>query len=363
MSEETIFHEVDEELRRDRLRAAWRRYGVWLIGAAVLIVLLVAANEGWTWYQNSNSSRSSDEFFAALDLADKGDVAGAQKALDALASTGTGQYPVLARFKAAGLLAKTGKKDEAAAAFDAIASSQSNQRLKELALLLAGNALVDKGDVNAVKSRVEGLLNPADPLHSSAGETLGLAQYKANDLSGARDSFAAVMNDPLASDETRGRMQLYIAELVALGATPPATTAQAGTAAGAAAAAVEAIGAAPGATPAPANDNAAPVGIESAQPSTPDSALDLAVPTAPATPDATQLLTNGAGLPTPTEAPAPAPAADTPAAATPATAAPAAGTSSATPASSSPAATAPAAATPAPAASTTPAPATGTSGQ
>ena len=75
MSEDTIFREVDEELRRDRMQNAWRRYGPYVIGAAVLIVLIVAANEGWSWWQNSNAARSSDQFFAALDLEDGGDVA------------------------------------------------------------------------------------------------------------------------------------------------------------------------------------------------------------------------------------------------------------------------------------------------
>ena len=356
MSEETIFHEVDEALRRDRMHGAWRRYGPWVIAAAVGVVLLVAANEGWTWWQSSNSARTSDEFYAALDLANGGDIAGAEKALDTVIATGTGQYPMLAKFKQAGLLAKQGKKDEAVAAFDAIATAESNQRLKELALLLGANALVDKGDVNAVKSHIEGLLAADNPLRNSARETLGLAQYKAGDLNGARDSFMAVVNDPLTASDVRSRMELYIAELISLGATPAATEAQATTAAGAAAAAVKAIGA--GAAPAPAaNDNAAgaapaatdtsaPTGVESAQPATPDSALDLAVPAAPATPAPTTdqpMLSTGAGLPAPTNA-APAPAT------TPAT----------TPASPDASATQPA---PATSTTTQPAPAAGTTSQ
>jgi len=351
MSEETIFREVDEELRRDRMRTGWRRYGPYLIGAAVLVVLLVAANEGWNWWQNSNSARSSDQFYAALDLENGGDLAGAQKALDQLVAQGSGQYPVLAKFKLAGLLAAQGKKDEALAAYDALASGAGNQRLKNLALLLGANTLVDKGDVAGVKQRVQGLFAPDEPLRNSAHETLGLAQYKANDLNGARDSFEAVINDPAASQEARGRLQLYLAQLVAQGATPPAT---AQTADSAAAAGAAAVSAAAGTPPAAANDNAAapaaaaapassaPSGVESSQPSTPDAALDLAVPsappgTAPPAPDA-PVLSTGAAVPsvssdtaqpaplpgTVTEAPA---STATPPAAAPTPAAPATGTS------------------------------------
>jgi hypothetical protein len=336
MSEETIFREVDEELRRDSMHSAWRRFGPYVIGAAVLIVLLVAANEGWSWWQNSNASRSSDQFYAALDLEDGGDVAGAQKALDKVIAEGSGNYPLLAKFKQAGLLAKQGKKPEALAAYDALATSQGNPRLRELSLLLAANTIVDKGDVAAVKSRVEGLLAPEDALRNSARETIGLTQYKANDLNGARDSFEAVIADPLASSELRARMQLYVAQLVAQGATPPATAGdvKANNAADAAAAAISAIGAAtapaqpstapaandnsatapaPAATPAaaaaPAADATTPAGVESNQQTAPDPLLDLASPppAAPAAGNSTPALSNGASVPAPaTSLPAPA---------------------------------------------------------
>ena len=89
MSNETIFREVDEELRGDRLRALWRRYGPFVIGGAIAIVLVVAVNEGWAWWQNSNAARSSDQFYAALELAESGDVAAAQEALNAVVAQGT----------------------------------------------------------------------------------------------------------------------------------------------------------------------------------------------------------------------------------------------------------------------------------
>jgi hypothetical protein len=338
------------------MHGAWRRFGPFVIGAAVGVVLLVAANEGWTWWQSSNSARSSDQFYAALDLESGGDLAGAQKALDALIASGSGQYPILAQFKQAGLLVKQGKKDEALTAYDALANTQGNQRLKELALLLGANVLVDKGDVAAVKSHVQGLLSPDSPLRNSARETLGLAQYKAGDLNGARDSFAAVLADPLSTNEQRQRVQIFISQLVALGAAPLSAPVQAANPADAGAAAVQAIGgSAAGGTPAPAaNDNAAggtpatapaadataPAGVESAQPATPDSALDLAVPAAPAAsaPAAAPTITTGTGLPAPSSdaaqpAPATGGAATQPAAPAPATdgtatqpAAPASGT-------------------------------------
>src|SRR4051812_43381937 len=99
MAQDNIFREVDEELRSDRMRSAWRRFGPVVIGAAVLVVILVAANEGWSWYQSSKASASSDKLYAAFAAIDGNDAAKAKATLDDLIATGSGGYPTLAKFR------------------------------------------------------------------------------------------------------------------------------------------------------------------------------------------------------------------------------------------------------------------------
>jgi hypothetical protein len=227
MSNENIIREIDEELRSDRARNLWRRFGPYVIGAAVAIVLIVAVKEGWDWWQNSNSAQSSDQFYAALQLADGTDAEAAKKALDEVIAANHGGYPVLARFREAALLAKDGKTAEAVAAYDALAAGQPNKYLRELALVLAANLLVDSGDVAQVEQRVGGLVGSASSMRNAAREALGLTKYKAGDLAGARQSFEDAANDPQASQELRSRLTVYLAQLVAEGVAPPVAEAAA----------------------------------------------------------------------------------------------------------------------------------------
>jgi hypothetical protein len=221
MSNETIFREVDEELRGDRLRSLWKRFGPYIIGAAVAVVLVVAVNEGWSWWQNSNAARSSDEFFAALELAEAGDVAGAQEALNGVVAQGSGGYPTLARFRQASLLAREGNTQAAVAAYDALATAESNARLRELALVLAASLLVDSGDVAAVQQRVGALAVDTHPMRNVAREAIGLAQFKAGDLNGALATLQPIMADGTAGQDIQGRVDMYVRQLIALGATAP----------------------------------------------------------------------------------------------------------------------------------------------
>lgn len=228
MSNENIFKEIDEELRTDRMRALWRRFAPFVIGGAVAIVVLVAANEGWSWYTNSQSSASSTELYSALTAAESGDLATAQTQLDALASNGSGGYPVLAEFRKAALLAESGDSAGAVAAYDTLASNQSHPRLRELAMLLAANILVDTGTVADVETRIGTLATDDSAMRRVARELLGLAQYKADDYAAAEANFEAVLNDPLAQSGIRNRMAYYLAEMLSQGviaAQAPAETA------------------------------------------------------------------------------------------------------------------------------------------
>ena len=227
MSNENIIREIDEELRSDRARNLWRRFGPYVIGAAVAIVLIVAAKEGWDWWQNSNSAQSSDQFYSALQLADGTDADAAKQALDAVIAGNHGGYPTLARFREAALLASQSKTAEAVAAYDALSTSESNAHIRELALVLAANLLVDGGDVAQVEQRVGGLVGATSPMRNAAREAIGLVKYKAGDLAGARQSFEDAANDPQASQELRTRINIYLAQLTAEGAAAPAAEAAA----------------------------------------------------------------------------------------------------------------------------------------
>lgn len=248
MAEDNIFREVDEELRSDRMRALWRRIAPFVIGAAVAIVAVVAVNEGWAWYSNSQSSRSSEELYAALASADKDDLAAARAELDTLAANGSGGYPVLAEFAKASLLAKSGDAAGAVAAYDALANAQSNVRLRELALLQAATILVDTGSLADVEARVGTIATDANPMRRVARELIGLAQFKAGDAAAAKTTFEAVLNDPLAQEGIRNRVAYYLAQMTSAGLISEGTTSDAE----AAATAIDAIVDGDEAAPAPA---------------------------------------------------------------------------------------------------------------
>src|SRR5262249_10758094 len=116
-----IFHEVDEEVRREQLKKLWDRYGNYAIAAAVLLLAAVAAGRGYMWWEGKKAAESGAAFEAASTLAETGKRSEAEAAFAKIAVDGTSGYRHLARMREAAELAQTDAK-AAIAAYDQIAA-------------------------------------------------------------------------------------------------------------------------------------------------------------------------------------------------------------------------------------------------
>ena len=65
-----IFHEVDEEVRRERLKQLWDQYGLYFLVLAVLVVAGIGGWRAYEYYQNQRAAQFGSQFEAAAALAD-----------------------------------------------------------------------------------------------------------------------------------------------------------------------------------------------------------------------------------------------------------------------------------------------------
>lgn len=203
-----IFHEIDEDLRRERFSRLWSRYGAYLIGLAVLIVLVVAGWRGYEWWKLQQEQAAGARFEAAMQLAAQGKTAEAEAAFADLEKDAPAGYRLLARFRSAIELSKTDPK-AAVAEFEALAGDASVGRLmQDVAQLRAALLLVDTAPLSEIESRMKPLDTPEGAFRHSARELIGLAQYKAGDYKAAVDTFTALLNDGQTPPGLRRRGEL-----------------------------------------------------------------------------------------------------------------------------------------------------------
>jgi hypothetical protein len=218
---DTFIREVNEQLRSEKMTNFWSRYGIVVIGGAVLIVLGTAGAGIYEYWNSNRASNSGDQFIAAMKLASENKPDDALAALAALETAGHGSYPVLAKFRSATLQAQKGDAAAATAAFTAIGNDTSApQVFRDAAKIRAAWLLVDTGSYDQVSAEVEVLSGESQAFRSSAREALGLAAYKAGDFVKARDWFQQITTDAQAPRNVANRAQIMLDNIAASGKAP-----------------------------------------------------------------------------------------------------------------------------------------------
>jgi hypothetical protein len=210
-----IFHEVDEEVRREQLKKLWDRYGTYAIAAAVLLVAGIAAWRGYAWWEEQKAAETGAAFEVASSLAEAGKRGEAEAAFAKIAADGTSGYRQLARLREAAELARTDPK-AATAAYDRIAADGSvGPVLRDLAALRAGALLIDAGAFDEARRRLEPLAAEDRTFRHTAREFLVLAAWRAGDAAAAKRWSDMMMTDAQTPAATRSRVEM----LMALGET------------------------------------------------------------------------------------------------------------------------------------------------
>lgn len=206
-----IFQEVDEEIRRERLRKLWEKWGNILLAVAVVIVLGIGGWRGWEWWQAKQAAKAGDEFEAALSLAEAGKHEEAEAAFSAIAAKSPAGYRMLARLRAAEELA-TRDRPVAVKALDAIAADGSIGRvMQDLAAIRASLLLADTGSYEELRSRLEPLTGATNPFRHTAREIIALAAWRTGDLANAKRWFDMIVADAETPPGTRSRIDMLIA--------------------------------------------------------------------------------------------------------------------------------------------------------
>jgi len=209
-----VFQEVDEELRRDKAAELWKRYGNYVAGAAIAVVVGTAGYVGWRDYTNKQAIAQSTALFSAVSLTAPADRQSAVPALDAFARNSSGAYAALARLREAGLKAAAGDGEGAIATYRTVAEDRSvSQELRDAARVLAGMQSVDKAAAADLDAQLQPLRGDAVSWRYSALEIAALAALRTGDAAKARELFAKISDDPGAPTAMRGRAAEMIASL------------------------------------------------------------------------------------------------------------------------------------------------------
>ncbi len=195
----SLIQEIDEDLQRQRLEAAWKRWGTMVVGGAVALILGTAAVTGWMSWTERRDQTNSAELHALLEPSANG-VSSPQASPQALevfaAQHPSRQQSALARLHAAALLANAGQTQEAAALYDTLAKdTNTDSVLREFAAFQAARTLLDTGDTANLNDRLAALAS-SPTWGLLARELSGYVALREGDLSKAKAIFRVLALEP-----------------------------------------------------------------------------------------------------------------------------------------------------------------------
>jgi len=212
---DSFIGEVSEELRRDRLYKAYKKFG-WVFALVVIAIVGGTAYNEWR--------KSTDETTARLngDLMQSAEDAGNADALLPL-TTGDAPLAILAQFERANLLLRAGDTAGALEALQAVTADLNAPLiytdLAWLKIIMLDGMNMSESERNSAYER---LMAEGAPYRLLAQEQLAMQYVRDGNTDAAKAELAAILIDPNLTPGLRSRAQQL---MVALGGDFGADTA------------------------------------------------------------------------------------------------------------------------------------------
>jgi hypothetical protein len=203
---DTFVREVDENLRRDRIRDFFRENGGWVVAG---VILFLAICGGIIWYQQHREQRSEAEVEQLAQIYKDigvGNTAKVPQQLDDLAQSGSKAVRATALFTRAALALQQNDQKLAAATFKKISDDSSLPDAYRNAALIRETALeFDQLEPQQVIARLQPLAKAGNPWFGSAGEMTALALIKEGKSKEAGQLFVTIAKDKSVPESIRNR--------------------------------------------------------------------------------------------------------------------------------------------------------------
>lgn len=203
--DESIFREVNEAIRHDRMMALWQTYRVPLLAFVAVLVLATAAGNVWSGYQSKRAGESMQQLLIAQEQYQAGDYKTAADSFGIAADVALkGELRDLAELWESRALEQAGKPKAALVQLERVANAPEGKDLiwRDLACLRLASLAVDKA-----QSCLEAGPSPLADERSLVRASL---LWEKGENAKAAALLKMLVGNPESSEAVRARAQHYL---------------------------------------------------------------------------------------------------------------------------------------------------------
>ena len=213
--------EVQEELRKDDYNKWLRRYGPYVVGLIIAVLMIVSFLEWRDADRAAKARAASVEYVQASDLAEAGDVDGALAAFLRFSETAPNGYAGLALMRAAAIQTELENRAEAVSLLDRASERFDHDRHSHLARLKAAYLLSADGRHADAQARLGPLVAEGSPYEFLARELNAYAALSQGDTAAARSEFSYLSTVPGVTPTVAERAAQTLSLIEADESVPP----------------------------------------------------------------------------------------------------------------------------------------------
>ncbi|GHU01052.1 hypothetical protein FACS1894186_3040 [Alphaproteobacteria bacterium] len=208
--ERALMREVSEDMRREQMALAWKKWRVWILAGLLLLVAVVGGIEFRRNWREKHLNKDGMAFSSAMVLVDERDIDAAVRSLEQIAARDKTGFAPLARVYAAVLRGTQGVEDLLKIAGD----SDMPQVWRDFARVAALYQLIDARPAAELTEILAPLAAQKDsPWTGSIGELRALIALRADDTKAAAEALRGLVGNPQVSARQQDRAKKLLSEL------------------------------------------------------------------------------------------------------------------------------------------------------
>ncbi len=208
---DSIFREVDDDIKREKLENFWKEYGNTIIAIVVILILGTALNSFVRHYKYNQYVTQTDQvlsYFEQVDTLNKQDQMAKLQELTAKTKGGAGD---VLKLQLAALHYQMDDLDAALAIYKDLADDAVHDIYEEMAELQVIRIRMDQGESSpTLIEELDDLIEEDSAFRFSARELLGLLHKKSGNIAEANRIFQNLSMNGAAPETLRQRASAYI---------------------------------------------------------------------------------------------------------------------------------------------------------
>ena len=208
-----IFQEIDEEIRRDKAEALWKRFGSYVLGGAAALIAVTAGWVGWQEYNQRQSVSFTASIHAAMNLAQAQQNPQAIEAFTAATESADDNQAALVLLQEASIRAREGDAESARGLYQSVRENEAvGTPYRALAAIRSVELDLDTGDPGAMLDWLQPYAGSDSPWRLIVWELSAFLEQRNGNSDGAKAHLERIRDDDESSAAARARVEAYLAQ-------------------------------------------------------------------------------------------------------------------------------------------------------